>query len=72
MSLNYQIILKCSLLYLVGLWKHVQRLIVLRELINSYRLCSASTKQELSKIVKPYRLLFFLCDIKYITVIIYY
>ena len=52
--------LNCSLFYLVGLRKHVQRLIGLWDLINSYRICSASTKQKLSKIVKPYRLLFFL------------
>ena len=35
--------LNCSLFYLIGLWKHVQCLIGLRELINSYRLCFAST-----------------------------
>ncbi|MGO5222174.1 hypothetical protein ACTQ4Q_07085 [Bacillota bacterium LCP21S3_D9] len=32
--------------YLIGLWKHVQCLIGLRELINSYRLCSASTNRK--------------------------
>ena len=40
--------LNCSLFYLIGLWKHVQCLIGLRELINSYRLCFASTNQNLS------------------------
>ena len=35
--------LNCALFYLIGLWKHVQCLIGLRELINSYRLCFAST-----------------------------
>ena len=34
--------LNCSLFYLIGLRKHVQYLIGLRELINSYRLSSAS------------------------------
>lgn len=46
--------------YLVGLWKHVQRLIGLWELINSYRICSASTKQELS-IHPKHPIVFSLC-----------
>ena len=40
--------LNCSLFYLIGLWKHVQCLIGLRELINSYCLCFASTNWNLS------------------------
>ena len=40
--------LNCALFYLIDLWKHVQCLIGLRELINSYRLCFASTNQNLS------------------------
>ena len=41
--------LNCSLFYLIGLWKHVQCLIGLRELINSYRLCFASTNRNCTK-----------------------
>ena len=45
--IHYTMCKQESFFYLIGLWKHVQCLISLRELINSYRLCSASTNMNL-------------------------
>lgn len=48
--------------YLICLWKHVQRLIGLRELINSYRLSSASTNINLLLQRKDHLDLIFIFD----------